>query len=355
MTRIVRKVKPGEAPGALNPPEQRVEKVTIEVVCYSADHHQELEVESIEEAFPIIEKSRVTWINVVGLHDVEILRKIGQRFEMHPLVLEDVIDLGQRPSVRESGDHLFAVMRLVHIRSVLEVEQVSLFFGEGLLISFQEIPDDDPFDPVRERIRRGSGNLRKRGADYLAYALVDCIVDSLYPVLETYGDAIELLENQLLGEPLPGMMERIQKIKRDLLWIRRTAWPHREVVNNLARMETDLITDETRRYLRDSYDHAVQIMDVVETLRELVASLTDLLLSAVSNKMNEVMKVLTVMASIFIPLTFIAGIYGMNFNPDASPFNMPELNWVFGYPAALTVMGLIGGGMLYFFRKKGWI
>jgi magnesium transporter len=336
-------------------PPQRVDRVRITVIGYTPQGYEELEIESVEEAPPILERSKVTWLNVVGLHDVELLRKIAERFALHPLAMEDVVNLGQRPGTVEYDDHAFISMRLVHIRNPLDVEQVSIFLAPGLVISFQEIPDDDPFDPVRERIRKGGGNIRRRGSDYLAYALVDCLVDSLYPVLETYGDAIELLESQLLGRSLPGMMDRIQKIKRDLLWIRRVAWPHREAVAALGRLEGKLVSDDTRHYLRDSYDHTVQIMDVVETLRELVSSLTDLHLSQVSNRMNEVMKVLTVMASIFIPLTFIAGIYGMNFNPDASPLNMPELNWFWGYPSALVLMGSVGGGMLLFFKRKGWI
>jgi magnesium transporter len=354
MPKTVRKEKPGQAPGTLVPPEQRVEKVSIEVIAYSESTYDQVQVETLEEADAIIAKSRVTWINVIGLHDVALLQNLAQRFDIHPLLLESVVNLGQRPSCQEEDDRVFVIMRLPHIGRVLDVEQVSLFFTEGVLISFQEIPDDDPFDLVRDRIRKGSGNLRKTGVDYLAYALIDCLVDSLYPVVETYGDAIELLEHQLLREPAPEMMERIQKIKRDLLWLRRTAWPNREVVQKLGRMETQLISDETRRYLRDSYDHAVQLMDVVETLRELTSSLTDLLFSAVSHKMNEVMKVLTIMASIFIPLTFIAGVYGMNFNTE-SPFNMPELNWSFGYPVAVLVMAVIAGGMVYLFRKKGWM
>jgi magnesium transporter len=221
-------------------------------------------------------------------------------------------------------------------------------------VSLQE-KEGDPFEEVRERIRRGTGHIREKGSDYLAYALVDALIDSLYPILEIYGEWIDTLEQDLIHNASPKQMETVQGVKRDLLWMRRCAWPHREVMGTLERPEaSDLIAEETRPYFRDCYEHSIQLMDVVETFRDLAGGLTDLYLSSASNRMNEVMKVLTIISSIFIPMTFVAGIYGMNFNPDRSGWNMPELNWIFGYPAALGMMLGIAAIMIAVFKRKRW-
>lgn len=353
-TQIVRHVTPGASPGALIAPQQRAEQLRIHVVSYGPDGNEEREVENFEETIPLIEKRAVTWIDITGLHDIDLIEKVGGHFGLHALALEDVVNVGQRPKTDEYEDHIFVIMRLLHLDKTLTVEQFSLFFGERVVITIQEY-EGDPFEPIRERIRSGKGRICSQGADYLAYALVDALEDSLYPVLETYGERIERMEEALLKEPHPEMLEKIHQIKRDLLWVRRAAWPHREVISGLERTDSPLVTDDTKVYLRDAYEHSVQVMDVVETFRDLAGGLMDLYLSSLSHRMNEVMKVLTVMASIFIPLTFIAGIYGMNFNPESSVANMPELNWALGYPAALGVMALIGVGMVLFFKKKGWI
>ncbi len=354
MTRIIRHVTPGASPGALIAPQQKVEHLRIHVVGYGPDATEEAEVATLEEAFHLLEKYPVTWIDVTGVHDIELIQQLGDRFGLHELALEDVVNVGQRPKMEEYDDHIFVVMRMLHLGSVLNVEQFSLFFGRRVVITIQEI-EGDPFDQIRERIRSGSGRIRTLEGDYLAYALVDALEDSLYPVLEQYGEWIEQVEEELLHDPKPELLETVHRIKRDLLWVRRAAWPHREIINALQRSESGLIAEHTKDYLRDAYDHAVQVMDVVETFRDLSGGLMDLYLSSLSHRMNEVMKVLTVMASIFIPLTFIAGIYGMNFNPDASELNMPELNWALGYPTAIGTMVVIGIGMLIFFRRKGWI
>ncbi|MDX1501770.1 MAG: magnesium/cobalt transporter CorA [Thermoanaerobaculia bacterium] len=371
--RIIRTVTPGTAPGALEPPRQRVESVEIQVVCFDADSYQEMKVDRIDEALGAIEDARVTWINVIGLHDVELLATLGRRFGIHPLALEDVVNIGQRPKHEHTRDHIFVIMRLLHLLEAgergrprrpgpgagrggrLEVEQVSLFFGRGYVLTLQEIPDDDPFEPLREQIRSGSGQVRERGPDYLAYRMIDILVDSLYPVLERYGERIERIEDELLDRPTPELLSEIQDLKRELLWIRRTAWPHRDLVTGLQRLEHDLISAETRLYLADSYDHCVQLIDVTNTFRELATGLTDLYLTTTSNRMNEIMKVLTIMASIFIPLTFIAGIYGMNFDPESSSLNMPELHWAYGYPTALALMAMIAVGMVLYFKLKRWL
>ena len=350
-----RVAKPGTAPGTLEPPaERRVEKVQLEVIDYGPDRLEERQVAAVEELFPYRDRPGIAWINVVGLHDVELLRRLGEHYGLHPLALEDVLNVDHRPKHEDHDSHHFVVMKQIHMNAALATEQISLFLGAGWVLTFQEAPED-VFDPVRERIRRGKGRIRTGGADYLAYALVDALVDQLFPVLERYGERIEALEDALIENPREAMLAQIHAIKRELLVLRRTAWPHREVVTSLEREEPPLIRAETRVFLRDCYDHTIQIMDMLETYRDLASGLMDLYLSSVSNRMNEVMKVLTVMASIFIPLTFLAGIYGMNFDPDAGPWNMPELGWRWGYPAFWGLILGLGGGLVWYFKRKGWL
>ncbi len=347
--------KPGTAPGTLRAPEvRRVEEVSISVMEYGPERLEEWQGRSAEEALARRSGLAVTWIDVVGLHDLEPLQRLGEHFGLHPLALEDVLNTGQRPKVESYEDHLFVVMRLIHRGTHLESEQISIFLGEGFLLTFQEI-QGDVFDGVRDRIRHGMGRIRRSGADYLAYALVDSLVDSFFPVLEELGTRLEDLEEEVIEDPDRETVSRLHLARKDLLMLRRAAWPEREVVSTLERQETPLIGSETRVFLRDCYDHAVQILDMTETYRELASSLLELYLSTVSNRMNEVMKVLTVLASIFIPLTFLAGIYGMNFDPDASPWNMPELEWYWGYPAFWVAAGVLAGVLLLIFKKKDWL
>ncbi len=370
MTRFVRHVEVGAEPGALKPGPKKVDDVTIDVLTYSADNCHEAKVETIGEALQALRDSKdydqIVWLNITGLHDVEILTELRDHFDLHRLAMEDVVNVGQRPKVEFFPNQVFIIMRMLSFvggslrpedreEQRIEVEQFSLFFGKSVVVTLQE-KENDPFDGVRERIRRGTGNIRHRGADYLAYALVDALTDSLYPILEAYGEWIDVLERQLIHNSSPEQIETVQGIKRDLLWMRRCAWPHREVMSALERPDaSDLIAEDTRPYFRDCYEHSIQLMDVVETFRDLAGGLTDLYLSSASNRMNEVMKVLTIISSIFIPMTFVAGIYGMNFNPDQSVWNMPELNWVFGYPAALGTMVGIALVMIAIFRRKHWL
>jgi magnesium transporter len=291
---------------------------------------------------------------VVGVGDAETVRRIGEIFALHRLALEDCINVHQRPKVEEYEDHRFIVSRMAMIREGPDTEQISLFLGRNFVITFQEQPGDC-FGPVRERLRAARGRIRAAGADYLAYALLDAIVDSYFPVLESYGERIEDLEDDVLLRPDNRTVAQIFELKRDLLALRRAAWPQREAINTLIREPSPLIDDETRIFLRDCYDHAVHVLDIVETHREQAASLTDVYLSSMSNRLNEVMKVLTIIATIFIPLSFIASVYGMNFDTERSPWNMPELEWYFGYPFALGLMALTAAGLLLFFRRKGWI
>jgi magnesium transporter len=265
-----------------------------------------------------------------------------------------VLSVPQRPKVEEYEDHLFMITRMISFNGTLESEQVSLFLGRNYLITFQERPGDC-FDPVRDRIRKSRGIIRKQGADYLAYALMDTLIDGYFPVLEAMGEGIEALEDEVMENPSQNTLQRIHEVKRSLLDLRRTAWPQREAISTLVREEMSLIRESTRTYLRDGYDHIIQVMDVVETYRELASGLMDVYLSSLSNRMNEVMKTLTIVATIFIPLTFVAGIYGMNFNPERSPWNMPELNWAWGYPTVWLVMIVVVFVMLVFFRRKEWL
>jgi len=347
---------PGTSPGTLRPHEAlRDSKVSIQLIDYDADSLREKQVSTLEECFPFRDQSTVTWINVNGLQDVDVLRRLGSHYGLHPLALEDVLNTGQRPKLEEFDDHCFVVLKEVRLDPEgLEVEQMSLFLGKGWVITLQERPGD-PFDPVRERIRGAKGRIRKMGADYLAYALIDALVDGAFPLLEEMGERIERLEKDLVVNPTRRTLQEIHSSRRELLYLRRVAWPHREVIRQLAREDFQLVTKETRIYLRDCYDHTVQILDLVETYRDLAAGMLELYLSGVSNRLNEIMKVLTVMATIFIPLTFLTGLYGMNFNTQASRWNMPELNWPWGYPAVLVLMACVVAGMLIFFRRKRWL
>jgi len=347
--------KPGTAPGTLRPPDiLRTEKVALTLMDFTLDSVLEKEVTSVEEVFPFRDSPSVTWINVNGLQDVELLQKLGAHFGLHPLALEDVLNTGQRPKMEDYESHYFIVLKDVRLETHLVPEQISLFLGKGWVITLQETAGD-PFEPVRERIRKGKGRLRRMGADYLAYALMDALVDGAFPILEKLGERIEELELELVANPTRKTLHEIHRLKRELLYLRRSAWPQREVINVLQREESSLVRPETRVYLRDCYDHTIQILDMVETYRDLTAGMLDVYLSSVSNRMNEIMKVLTVLASIFIPLTFLAGLYGMNFNTSASPWNMPELNWYWGYPVLLGLMVGVVVFMLVYFRRKRWI
>lgn len=351
--RTFRHVQPGAPPGTLRAdPEAPPPRITV--IAYGRDELTEREVERAEELEGLVGRHPVTWVNVDGLGDTAVLQVIGRTFGLHPLALEDVVNVFQRAKLEHFGEHLFFVGRMVHRQEHLDSEQLSMFLGDDFLLTFQERPGDC-FEPVRERLRSGRETIRAKGPDYLAYALVDALIDSFFPVLEVYGELLGDLEAEVLGRPHPDTAPRIQEAKRDLLALRRAAWPHREAVNQLWRDDTPLIQDATRVYLRDCYDHVVQLMDLVENYREMGSGLMDLYLSMLSNRMNDVMKVLTIIATVFIPLGFIAGVYGMNFDPEVSPWNMPELGWAWGYPYALGLMAAVAAMMVWYFHRKGWI
>ena len=346
--------RPGTAPGTLRPLEEpRTTELRVTVIDYGPNHLEEKVVTHAEDLLPYRNSKTVTWINVEGLADVEFLRRVGELFEFHPLTLEDVLNCGQRPKIEDYGSYHFLIMRSLLHKDDLEMEQISFFLANNFVITFQEVPGDS-FEQVRQRIRHGRGRIRHLGPDYLLYALIDALVDEFFPVLEAYGERIEALEDEVISRPTPETLKEVHRIKRELLMLRRAAWPEREVINALQRDEAHLIGPETRVFLRDCYDHTVQVIDMIETYRDLAAGMLDVYLSSASNRLNEVMKVLTIISTIFIPLSFIASVYGMNFNPQASPLNMPELNWYYGYPAVLTLMGGAGALLVLYFKRKGW-
>jgi len=353
--RLKRYHPPGTPPGTLRPVEPGLaEKATMRVFDYDAQHVDEKIAKSAKECSEYVSSDTVTWIDVDRITDLDAIESLGKAFGLHPLALEDVLNVPQRPKLEEYEDHLFIALRMVSPNGALEPEQVSMFLGRNYVITFQERPGDC-FDPVRDRIRKAGGRIREEGADYLAYALIDAVVDGYFPVLEAEGERVEELEEEVVGQPSQDTLRQIRDIRRDLMALRRSAWPQRDAINALVRGDTPLVTDTTRPYLRDCYDHIIQVIDVLETYRELAGGLMEVYLSSLSNKMNEVMKTLTVVAAIFIPLTFIAGVYGMNFNPERSRWNMPELNWAWGYPAVWVVMLAVLVGMLMLFRRKKWL
>jgi magnesium transporter len=350
----IRRPPPGSAPGTIIAPPKGGPRPSLHLMAYGPDKILEQSPETVDQMGRAPRGTRVTWLDVQGLGDVEVIRALGARFGLHPLAIADIIHVEQRPKVETYDAHLFIVVRMPHLGERVSTEQVSLIVGKDFVVTFQERPGDC-FDLVRQRLALAASRLRQNGADYLGYALTDAIVDSYFPVLEHFGEQIERLEHDVLNQPDPTTITRIHDVKRDLLELRRAIWPQRELVNALLREDTPFFQPSTRLYLRDCADHAFQLMDVVEIHREIASGLVDLYLSSLSARMNEIMKVLTIIATIFIPLGFIAGVYGMNFDTSISPFNMPELHWRFGYPIVLGAMAALALGMLGYFWRRGWL
>jgi magnesium transporter len=354
---------PGEPPGTLRTSDQPVRrKPIISLIEYDRTHLEESTIENHEELAAHLDNERVTWINIDGLGDVETLRVLGSRFNLHPLALEDVLDTAQRPKVEQYDTYLFIVAHMLYLDrgKVICGEQVSMFLGKHFLITLQEEAEFDVFEPVRVRIRNTNGTLRKMGPDYLAYALLDSIIDHYYPVLEDVGAKIDLIEEELVElKPGSSPVGELHGHKRALARIRRFVWPVRDLVNVLMHDEGGLVTKATKVYLRDCYDHTVQLMDLIESYRDVISGLMDLYLSAVGIRTNEIMRVLTVISSVFIPLTFIAGVYGMNFQREVDgkklPWNMPELYTPYGYIACLLFMLGVAIFQLVYFKKKRWL
>mgnify|MGYP000137265305 CR=1 FL=1 len=355
---------PGSSPATLVPHlvDGQAKKAAIHVIEYDLNHFREQDYSSVGEVIRQMDRQKVTWINIDGLGDVAVLEELSTHFKIHPLSLEDVLNTGQRPKTEEADDYVFIVAQMVYHDQELDLcgEQVSIFLGRNFLITIQEEPDYDVFEHVRDRIRSGRGTIRKAKADYLAYALLDTIIDHYYPVLEKIGADIDELESRLLVNPTRDMVQKLHEHKRGLTQLRRFVWPMRDVVNALLHDNSIYVAKSTKIYLRDCYDHTVQLMDLVESYREVSAGLMELYHSSVGLRTNEVMRVLTVITSVFIPLTFLVGVYGMNFAPETKdgkplPLNMPELYQPHGYVVLMLVMLAIAIVQLYIFRRMKWL
>jgi len=355
MSRLIRRMqkkKVGSAPGTLvHIGEKKADTVQLSVMHYHAGELIERPLDDIDEGVGMLKSGTTTWVNVDGIHDVELMSSIGSRYGIHPLTLEDVLNTSQRPKAEVFDDYLFVILKMLHYdtdKEVIAAEQVSLILTPNVLISFQEARGD-VFEPVRERIRKGNGRIRSAGCDYLAYALIDAVVDNYFVILDHVGNRLEAVEAAIDDNPGTGLLESVHDIRQELIYLRKQVWPLRDVISHLLRNDSPFIGDATRLFIRDIYDHTIQTMDTIESFRDMLSSLQDLYLSMISNRMNEVMKVLTIIATIFIPITFIAGIYGMNFD------YMPELAWRWAYPAVWLVIVAIVAGMLVFFKRRKWL
>jgi magnesium transporter len=345
--------KAGLAPGTLvHIGEKKVEKVVIKIVAYNSEKFIEKELSDIEECLPFKDMPGINlWINIEGLDQIEVTEKIGSYFNIHPLTLEDILNTGQRPKMEDYESYVYTVLKMMLLdkeKDELILDQVSIIFGFNYIISFQE-REVDVFDPLRERLKNPVSRLRKYGVDYLAYGIIDAVIDNYFLILEHFGEEIEELEDELVVQPSPETLKTIQKYRRNMIILRKSVWPLRELISGMQKIESEIIKDNTRIYLRDIYDHTIQVIDSVEDFRDILSSMIDVYLSSLSNRMNDIMKVLTVIATIFIPLTFIAGVYGMNFE------NMPELKWRWGYHFALLLMATVGIIMFTYFKKKKWV
>jgi len=342
----------GLAPGALvHVGEKKVEKVVIRVLAYNSETLIERQLEKVEECLEFKDQPDLNlWIDVDGLDRVDIIGKLGSYFNIHPLTLEDILNTRQRPKTEDYDSYIYSVLKMILLdkeNKEITIDQVSIIIGSNYVLSFQE-RDGNVFDQMRERFENPASRLRKSGVDYLAYGLIDTVIDNYFLILEHFGDKIEYLEEGLVLHPRPETLRTIQKYKRDMITLRKSIWPLRELINGLQRVESDLIKETTRIYLRDVYDHTIQVIDTVEDFRDILSSMVDIYLSSISFRMNEVMEVLTVIATIFIPLTFISGVYGMNFK------YMPELEWRYGYLGSWIIMILLALGMVIYFKKKKW-
>ena len=346
-----RRAKAGLPPGTLMPlGERRVARTTLTLIEYNAERFAERVLPDTEACRELKNTSAVHWLNIEGLHDVDVIQRVGEIFGIHPLVLEDIVTVGQRPRMEDYGDYLYIVVKMLYRsgdQQQIVSEQVSLILGSFGVLSFQEI-EGDVFNPTRERIRAAKGRVRSSGPDYLAYRLLDAVIDNYFIILEDVSDRVELIEDQVADRPEPGVIHDIHRLKRDMIFLRKALWPVREVVGGLEKSESDLIAQSTEIFLRDAYEHTIQVIDTVETLRDTLSSALDIYLSSMSNRMNEIMRVLTVMSTLFIPLTFIVGVYGMNFE------HMPELTWRYGYLGVWCVMAATVIVMTLYFRRQKW-
>jgi len=354
MSKLVKKKsqKAGLPPGTLvHIGDRKVERATISVIRYNPHECRESKPKGFEEGAHELQEGTVTWLDVTGVHDLDIVHSLGKTFGLHPLLMEDVVNTDQRPKMEDYGDYLFFTLKMLSFGSTeteISAEQVSIVLGKNYVLTFQE-RERDLFDPLRERIRTGKGRIRGLGSDYLAYALIDAIVDSYFVIIEKLGEGLEDLADEVVAGRGARTLATIHVLKRELIYIRKAVWPLREAISGLYRGGTPLITETSGHYLRDLYDHTIQIIDAIESYRDLLSGMLDIYLSSASNRLNQVMKVLTMIATVFIPLTFIAGVYGMNFK------YMPELEWRWGYPLIWLVMLGLAVIMLILFRRKRWL
>lgn len=331
-------------------------EIRITVSVYGKNDYAEYNDVKVNELAAFRDKGNVVWINVDGIHKAEIVGAIGSQFGIHPLTQEDILNTAHRPKAEDNGNYLFIVIKLLSYNAKVKgirTEQVSILIGGNFVISFQEDKIDD-FEEIRDHLRKNKGRARELGPDYLAYRLIDTVIDNCFTILESFGDRIEDMEDELMDNPSRETQQKMYSLKSEMILIRRATWPMREVISILEKSDSTLLKPYITPYLRDLYDHTIQIIDTSENYREMISGMMDIYLSSISNRMNEVMKVLTIISTVFIPLNFIAGVYGMNFHTDASPLNMPELSWYFGYPAVLLVMLIVAIGLLSLFKKKRW-
>lgn len=350
MPKAKRSKKAGLPPGSMiHIGEKKTERVKITVINYNKQKSNEKTIKKLKECLEYRKKKGVAWINVSGIHNTEVISEIGKCFNLHPLLLEDIVNTDQRPKMEDYDSYIFLVIKMLYANEKgINSEQISIVLGPNFVISFQET-EGDVFDLIRERIRSGKGKTRELGSDFLTYSLLDAIVDSYFGILEKTGERVEDLEEELTRDPNQKTLRKIHVMKREMILLRKSVWPLREVISGLLRSDSKLITKNTDLYLRDVYDHTIQVIDTIETLRDMLSGMIDLYLSSISNRMNEIMKILTIVGTIFIPLTFITGLYGMNFR------YMPELESPLGYPAVLVIMLLLMFMMLIYFRRKKWI
>ena len=330
---------------------KKLENVRIRIFDYDEAKVTDKEVKNIEGCFPFRDNPQITWINVEGLHDSEAIQTLGKHYGMHPLIVEDILNTEQRPKIDFFDEYVLVVLKMLYFDEAtkkIRSEHVSLVIGKNYVISFQE-KARDVFDPVRDRIRTNKGRIRKMGADFLAYSLIDAIIDNYFIILENIGDSIEKIEDELVSHAKSGTLKEIYNFKRETLMLRKSVWPLREVTSRLQKSESDLISKKTAVYFNDIYDNTIQVIDAIEIYRDMIAGMLELYLSSVSNRLNEIMKVLTIIATIFIPLTFITGVYGMNFR------HMPELEWRWGYYVIWAVIIFMGSVMLMYFKKREWL
>ncbi len=347
---------PGTEPGTLIARTDPGRPVALHLIDYTDGHLEEIRLANVDDGRDYLERASKTWIQVNGQADPETLRNLGELFDLHDLALEDVLNTGQRPKLELYDDHLFIIASMPYYNGDnLDIVQVSLFLGKNYLVCLCPL-DEDPFEPVRKRMRMPNNQrFLSREIDYLLYALLDLVTDSGYPVLEQFGDQLEEIETDLLENPNQRVLAQIHGLRRELLMLRRVLWPQRELLNSLMRTEDQLISSDTQIYFRDCHDHSVQIIELLESFREMTTSMLDIYLSSISQRTGETIRVLTIIATIFIPLTFVVGLYGMNFENPASPWAMPELGWYFGYPMVWGIMIAVTTGLIWFFRRRGWL